>query len=206
MHPEKIIYRNYTFGKHQKQPYYYATVKQRKKALHRYIYECEKGPIPDGYHVHHIDENPFNNTIDNLEVKTGFDHLSFHGKKADRQKLLKLAETGREYAKEWHGSPEGIEWHKQHYIDCELKMQERVIRNCSNCNKLTSTKRKNGNAFCSNNCKSQWRRRNKPDKKIVTCLKCGKEFETLKYLPNSYCSKECKPVPNPKGYWSRKPI
>lgn len=204
MHPEKIIYRNYTFIKHHKQPYYYGTVKQKTKSLHRYMYECEIGPIPEGYHIHHKDDNPYNNTIDNFEIKTEFDHLSYHGKKGDREKLLKLAEIGREFAKEWHGTEEGIAWHKQHYEDFKLKMHEKIIRNCSNCNQLTSTTRKSGNAFCSNKCKSQWRRRNKPDKKKVNCLKCGKEFETLKYLPNSYCSKECKPIPNPKGYWSRK--
>ena len=29
-------------------------------------------------HVHHIDENPFNNNIDNLEVKPNYQHIADH--------------------------------------------------------------------------------------------------------------------------------
>ena len=38
--------------------------------LHRLIYELFKGPIPQGYEINHIDQNPHNNHIDNLELMT----------------------------------------------------------------------------------------------------------------------------------------
>src|SRR5438128_324327 len=34
--------------------------------LHHYAYECEIGPVPDGWHVHHKDHDPQNNRRDNL--------------------------------------------------------------------------------------------------------------------------------------------
>ena len=36
--------------------------------LSRVIYAWFKGDIPDGYVVDHIDNNPFNNNIDNLQL------------------------------------------------------------------------------------------------------------------------------------------
>lgn len=203
MYPEKIIYRNYTFSKHPKQPYYYATVKQKKQCLHRYMYECEVGEIPPGYHVHHVDENPFNNTITNFKLVLGSEHISMHIKKRPREQLLKLQEMGREHAKIWHSSAEGREWHKENYEKNKGFLHQKVKRICAHCSTPTLTTRRDGNAFCSNNCKSAWRRKNKPDKKQAICPVCGIEFTTLKYLPNTYCSRKCIPPPNPRGYLAR---
>ena len=51
--------------------------------LHRVIWECVNGEIPDGYDVHHIDHNPLNNSIYNLELIESTKHRSEHkiGKK-----------------------------------------------------------------------------------------------------------------------------
>ena len=38
--------------------------------LHRIIWEAFNGPIPDGLFVNHIDENPSNNTLTNLNLMT----------------------------------------------------------------------------------------------------------------------------------------
>ncbi len=200
---QRIFYRNYTFSKHPKQPYYYATVKQRKQSLHRYMYECEVGKIPEGYHIHHKDENPYNNTIDNFELIDGSEHLSMHSKKRDRATMLRLAETGREYAKEWHGSPEGIEWHKNHAKAIGFGHLTYGDHNCEYCGTTFLRKQANGR-FCSNNCKSGWRRKFNPDMIDKECEKCKTLFPTRKYLPARFCSRACKPAPNPLGYKARK--
>lgn len=46
--------------------------------FHRYIYEREHGKIPDGYLIHHIDGDPTNNSIDNLQRVTPAEHCQIH--------------------------------------------------------------------------------------------------------------------------------
>lgn len=55
---------------------YYRLTNSRKKhiSLHRYVYEKEKGAIPDGYDIHHLDEDKTNNCINNLECLPKSEH------------------------------------------------------------------------------------------------------------------------------------
>ena len=48
------------------------------KKLHRVIWECVNGEIPEGYEVHHIDENKLNNSIKNLELIEKGEHIRNH--------------------------------------------------------------------------------------------------------------------------------
>ena len=45
---------------------------------HRVVYEKHHGPIPEGFHVHHRDENPRNNDPGNLELLSPGDHKKIH--------------------------------------------------------------------------------------------------------------------------------
>ena len=38
--------------------------------LHRLVWAWHNGEVPDGYEVDHIDNNPFNNSLDNLQLLT----------------------------------------------------------------------------------------------------------------------------------------
>lgn len=38
--------------------------------LHRFVYELAHGPIPEGFHIDHIDQNKSNNFLSNLRVVT----------------------------------------------------------------------------------------------------------------------------------------
>ena len=49
-----------------------------KKLLHRLIYEKYIGEIPDGFIVHHLDENKLNNNLDNLVLMDVNEHRSYH--------------------------------------------------------------------------------------------------------------------------------
>lgn len=65
------------------------------KKLHRLIYEDFYGiKIPENYHIHHIDGDKANNSIDNLELLSKEEHISLH--KKDR--VLSL-ETRRKCSK-----------------------------------------------------------------------------------------------------------
>jgi hypothetical protein len=45
---------------------------------YRKIYESHHGKIPKGYHIHHIDGNPFNNEISNLQCVSPEEHAEIH--------------------------------------------------------------------------------------------------------------------------------
>ena len=49
--------------------------KQKPVGLHNVIYAWYKGEVPLGYDVDHIDNNPFNNNIDNLQLLTHEENL-----------------------------------------------------------------------------------------------------------------------------------
>ena len=49
--------------------------KQRLIGLHNVIYAWYKGEVPLGYDIDHIDNNPFNNNLDNLELVTHEENL-----------------------------------------------------------------------------------------------------------------------------------
>lgn len=48
-------------------------------SLHRLIWEAFNGEIPTGFDVHHIDEDPNNNRLDNLKVLSRDEHNKLHG-------------------------------------------------------------------------------------------------------------------------------
>ena len=51
--------------------------------LHRAVWESANGPVPVGWHVHHIDGVTANNSAENLVALSARDHLS--GEHGDRQ-------------------------------------------------------------------------------------------------------------------------
>lgn len=47
-------------------------------SIHRAVYQYYCGEIPDGYDIHHIDEDKDNNELDNLLCVTPADHRILH--------------------------------------------------------------------------------------------------------------------------------
>ena len=79
--------------------------KNNGKFLHRKVWEFFKGPIPKGFHIHHIDHDRDNNDISNLDCISAREHNSYHSK---------LRMEGKGFPKEalaaaakWHATPEG---------------------------------------------------------------------------------------------------
>src|SRR3954470_16664348 len=84
---------------------------QRKsRRLHRAVWEHHHGPVPAGYHVHHVDEDRANNGPGNLALLPGSKHLSHHTIKRE----MWFGTKARAAAAEWHRSDEGRVWHREH--------------------------------------------------------------------------------------------
>jgi len=161
--------------------------------LHRQIWFDNYGKIPDGYSVHHKDENRFNNDISNLEILTHVDHCKLHMAKRVKEnpeQFKKLAKIGREYAKEWHKTKEGNEWHIKQAKKYNFGNFIYGDRECDYCGKKY-IQRQAVSKFCCNNCKAAFRRESGVDNVEAKCYTCKQKFIKNKYQSVKYCSK-CK--------------
>ena len=73
-------YRDPNSSRRQHRVYYWKHDKWKEPpvSLHRQIYIDEVGPIPEGYNIHHKDENTLNNELDNLECLSQEEHRKRH--------------------------------------------------------------------------------------------------------------------------------
>jgi len=187
-----IYYRGLKFTRDEKTNYYLNSSNSIR--LHRYVYECEKGKIPDGYQVHHIDLDKSNNSIENLKLLNQSDHMSYHGltltEEQKEKRRLNLEIHARPKASEWHGSKEGRAWHSIHGRQVATNMKS-IEYTCLNCGKTFFKKPLGTNKFCSNACKSSYRRKSGIDNVEETCLVCDKKFTHNKYSKQCTCSHGC---------------
>ena len=169
-------------GKHQRFNgiVYRETTKQHygmSAQIHRDVWSYYYGEIPNGYHIHHIDENPVNNSISNLCCLSAEKHARLHGKLTKPVKKIYTCVTcGKSF--------EGYANSNTHYCpECY-----HPIKHCVHCNK---TFRANypQQKFCSTKCSARYQFKGHREKRI--CPVCGKEFEVLKSRPSICCSISC---------------
>lgn len=166
---------------------------ERTKLLHRVIYETYVGPIPKGCHVHHKDHDRSNNTVENLVVMTCHEHRMIHSAELthDERMILRkrMLTCAIPAAAKWHKSKESHEFHVRHFQEVKGALFKKVEKKCKNCGcvftGLTKTK------FCSNRCKSAWRRKQGLDNVKLICAVCGKTFTANKYDKTKTCSSRC---------------
>lgn len=192
------------FKKDANTGYYLSTKKigNSRIRLHRYIWQKYNGEIPKGYDIHHIDHNKDNNEINNLELLVREEHKARHGHElSDEMREFyrkNLNEKARPKASEWHKSKEGREWHKEQYKKTLGKIfnsENYKTFKCENCGKEFKTIHNGKNRFCSNNCKSAFRRKSGVDDVERVCIKCGRKFKANKYTKRKSCD-------NCKGRWN----
>lgn len=184
---EGVVYRRYPDSERwSDRQYFRPSGGTGKQALHREVYMAHHGPIPDGWHVHHLDGDTSNNDPANLEALPAFDHLSHHGRENPPAPPSPAALAA---AAEWHRSPEGREWHSQHAKDIWAERKAFTIQ-CEQCG--TEFEDISHHAkFCSNNCKSAARRASGVDDEDRECAACGGPFRCNRYMPTKCCSKAC---------------
>ncbi len=190
-----IVYNGFKFYK-TAQGYYLGNVDGKPIRLHRYVWLTERGKIPKGYHVHHIDHDASNNDISNLELLHYYKHHSQHMKEPKRilQSKTVLELNVRPQAIKWHKSKDGRAWHKEQWQNTlGTKLEKNIEKTCEVCGNsyLVNSICANRSRFCSNNCKSAYRRKSGKDDIKTVCIICKKEFQTNKFSPASTCSQSC---------------
>ena len=176
---------------------YYRCDKLRKR-LHQYIWMKYNGEIPKGYHVHHKDHHKTNNHISNLMLIGHSKHTKHHMKERQLQEgyaewvKTNLEKNARPKAIEWHQSEKGKTWHREK-IEKQWKNNEEAINVCNHCNEEYKTTKMvmNKHKFCSNKCRSAWRRKEGLDDVERLCVICGNSFNANKYSKTKTCSKTC---------------
>lgn len=63
----------------------------KNKHIHRLVWEKHNGSIPNGYIVHHKDEDKLNWDIDNLELMSRADHVDAHREILGRKGIKVIA-------------------------------------------------------------------------------------------------------------------
>jgi hypothetical protein len=170
---------------------YWISSKCPKIRAHRWVWQNVFGKIPSGCHIHHKDGNKSNNSIENLELMSRHAHLSLHMTQERREWASKRMDEIRPLTKEWHSSEEGKAWHKYHAAKNGFgKWDNRNIK-CQMCSKTYQTTKKSKSHFCTNACKSAWRRAKGLDDEIRKCLACEIDFTINKYKKTKYCSRSC---------------
>ncbi len=171
---------------------YWISIDYPRIRAHRWVWINIHGKIPDGYHIHHKNEDKSDNRIENLELIEKSRHLSHHSSQPQNAQRARIwMDEIRPMTKEWHASEEGILWHRYHAKKNNFGNWEPKDYKCKVCNKTYKSKKLSGSDFCSNACKSRFRRSSGLDDVERKCLYCKKIFITNKYSKVKKCGRLC---------------
>ena len=158
--------------------------------LHRVVWSYHHGSIPPGYEIHHKDEDRSNNQIENLEILERSKHRAMHAaKESSKAKARRNIRKGVDAARKWHGSPEGIKWHKQQYQRIKDKLHITKTEACGFCGEVVEMG--NTGKYCSNKCRQAAYRNAGKYNIEKDCPICGTKFTTSKYKPTQTCGRTC---------------
>lgn len=172
--------------------YFKRTFNGGSEFLHRDVWRHHNGPIPDGWHIHHIDGDTGNNDISNLQCLPPKEHSAEHpivGKRLVRHR--ENLDRIRPLTKAWHASEEGREKHREigALAWASFDPEPKPCKHCGG--QFRPRKLGSGDLFCSNACKSAWRRASGLDDEVRQCKACGAAFTVNRYSKTACCSRSC---------------
>lgn len=187
------VWRRYPSSEHlSNRRYFQRGAADRPIWLHRAIWASVHGPIPKGHHIHHVDGDTGNNTVENLECLTPKQHAEHHVWSDERRSRNREHLEGiRHLTKSWHASEEGLRVHRRIGAMAYNGFIS-TPKPCAQCGSEFSPRALgNRDRFCSNNCKSSWRRASGLDDVDRECAICGCLFRCSRYSRSKTCSRSC---------------
>ncbi len=151
--------------------------------IHQVIYRYYHGNIPDDNVIHHIDHNPANNRIENLQSMTAEEHSRFHNNEAIYIEI-NCATCGKSF--------KTLKQHPSTYCSDKCREQQYMeTRTCEICGKTFSCFKYSPTTTCSPKCASELRRVMHRPKAEFSCIVCGAKFVATITGRNKFCSKAC---------------
>lgn len=161
-------YRRFPDHKDRHRRVYYMATTHPRTYLHHDIYVHAHGPIPKGWHVHHINHDPTDNRIENLAALSPEAHAALHGRELDV--LIKQCdECGQDFSarrdrarwcspacKERRRRKEGVAYVRPRV---EPMAEQRTCEECGTAYVAV----KPWQRFCSSPCKQRTNRRERRD-------------------------------------------
>lgn len=198
---DTVIFNGIVFRRYASSPYYVPGMSHRQHgvdSLHREIWKAAHGPIPAGYHVHHVDHNPLNNDPANLVAMHPSEHWEHHAASLSPAQLACLRKRIRKAqvaAANWHGTKEGREWHRENAHATGFGRNGHHEKTCERCGvAFIDRSDRGGGRFCSGACKAAFRRASRVDDEDRSCAVCGSAFRVNRYATTRTCSRECASV------------
>lgn len=163
-----------------------------KPCLHVAVWEHTYGPVPKGYHIHHQDKGFDDNSLANLEMLSRREHGERH-RGDDMERKVSQMNHARKFASEWHGSKEGLAWHKEHGKQVWDSQERDKVVVCSECGKesLSYFGDQEALRFCSRECNNRYNHRTQRYHESRSCIVCGNSFVVKKSKNQQSCSRKC---------------
>ena len=163
----------------------------RNKPLHVSIYEYFHNiKVPKGYIIHHVDFNPENNDIENLQMVTAKEHHQIHNLPSHlKTKIFLCQMCGKTFSSLDSGKRCYCSTVCKRLADKENKRVEKVCVVCGRTFLASNKKTK----CCSNTCrgKMSWDNESERKRYDLICQVCGKKYKSLRPY-SKYCSRKCK--------------
>ncbi len=190
------VYRRYPDADQRAHRVYYQPIRgpglEGREPLHRAVWKDANGrPIPVGMHVHHEDENPFNNDPSNLVLLTPKEHAARHPQAfRESEEWADHLAAIRPLAAEWHRSEEGRAWHREHGRET-WRDRQTVDRQCEACGETFAAMFEH-TRFCSTRCSRRVADGEHRYEHEEPCSACGALFWQSNYRPKpTACSRAC---------------
>ena len=156
--------------------------------IYRAVYDYYNGEIPEGYSIHHIDLNPANNDVENLQLLSRDEHAKIHKtvNGETRQKSIFICSVcGKEFESYAH-------FGNKRFCSNKCRSYEKhhqIVRKCDFCGVEFAVGINDKNRFCSIKCSKQAYSESQQVRRV--CPICGTDFVVRQSSKKKTCSRYC---------------